>query len=418
MLFMLWLPLLLATCDPQGLAMNEPVSQPDLWPDAALKERGQNVTLLCFSREGSPPITYKLFRADVHLRHVQVEERNRSAEFTFTLNNVSDTGEYKCTAENNFTAPKKYSAGLNITLFEPLSNPVLFSNTNVTAIGQNVTLSCTSRGGFRPSSYMFYKSKSYLGTVHVGEENKTAEYTVSIKYASDDGEYKCVTENNFTASKKYSYGLRFIIVEPVAKPKLYSSSLTAAVGQNVTLSCLSSSGSLPIKYSLFRGDMFLVSVTRDDRLPATRTVLLNSSHDLGTYRCKAENKLPGHERYSESFNMTMEVKNSYSTGLITGLVVILILLAIFLAIPLLILPKCKARKHNSLAAANAPSEEKEIVFAASQEPRENAVTKQDDSAVEYADVCIKKLNKVTEREDSAVEYSLIHIKEHQEGEEC
>lgn len=101
--------------------------------------------------------------------------------------------------------------------------------------------------------------------------------------------------------------------EPLSKPALSSPTSQAKKGQNATLSCLSEKGSLPITYTFFKDKRRISQLVKMQKEAAVTFVLINTSSDLGTYKCRAENSFRNSTKYSNSFNFTlagMHVSNS------------------------------------------------------------------------------------------------------------
>lgn len=74
------------------------------------------MTLKCFSETGSLPINYTLYKGkDRVLPRASKNKKGEEAEFNFTINLISELGEYKCKAENRI-GKHKYSLGFNFTL--------------------------------------------------------------------------------------------------------------------------------------------------------------------------------------------------------------------------------------------------------------------------------------------------------------
>ncbi|XP_069056029.1 allergin-1 isoform X2 [Pleurodeles waltl] len=387
------------------------VSQPELWSKSTFAAAGQNVTLSCFTANGGLPITYELFKMDTIQKTVVVRERNGTAKFTVLVKNITDVGEYKCTAQNNFTTAKQYSKGLNLSLAEQVSKPKLYSNTSSAAVGHNVTLFCVADSGSLPINYSFFRGETFLSLL-TRNDRLPATLTINLNSTSDLWMHKCKAENMLSDLQQYSASFNFTLEEPVSKPKLYSNTSSTAVGHNVTLFCVADSGSLPINYSFFRGETFLSLQTRNDRLPATLTINLNSPSCLWIHKCKAENMLSGLQQYSASFNFTLEVKDPSSMWLvICPVIVTVILLLIFiLAFPLFILPRCKARKNNTSTVGNTASAKKSSALPASDESNYDAESTAQQGEVEYTTVFITNGNKVMERNDSEVQYSEILVR--------
>ncbi|OXB51250.1 hypothetical protein ASZ78_013605, partial [Callipepla squamata] len=144
-----------------------------------------------------------------------------------------------------------------------------------------------------------------------------ALFNLTINSASDVGEYKCKAENEICSGEKYSKSLNFTLKEPVSKPMLSSPDSHAKNGQNVTLSCLSEEGSLPITYTFFKdGQSIQPPVRMQKREAAVISVLIKSSSDFGTYKCKADNHIHNKPKYSNSFNFTLTGMHASSSVLL------------------------------------------------------------------------------------------------------
>ncbi|NXI40063.1 MILR1 protein, partial [Galbula dea] len=229
---------------------------------------------------------------------------------------------------------------------EMLSNPRLVSvqRTLNVLMNQNVTLSCHSASGSPPVTYTLFKQSQKILTLN-RPDMTPGLFNLTINSASDVGEYKCKAESNISSSGKYSNSLTFTLLEPISKPVLSSSTSRAKKGQNVTLSCLSENGSLPITYVFFKGRQSISRpVKMQKREAAVISLYINSSSDFGTYKCKAENIFHNNTKYSDVFNFTLAEERSHSQTLIItlGLILLLCIIGFALAIPLFIIPSYKA----------------------------------------------------------------------------
>ncbi|NXW57877.1 MILR1 protein, partial [Eurystomus gularis] len=227
---------------------------------------------------------------------------------------------------------------------EMLSNPRLTSVQTMVVINQNVTLSCHSRSGSPPVTYTLFKHSQKISTLS-RTDLTPALFTVIINSASDVGEYKCKAENNISSGGKYSKSFKFTLLEPVSKPVLSSPTSWAKKGRKVTLSCLSENGSLPITYVFFKGTQSISRpVMMQKREAAVVFSFINSSSDLGTYKCRAENSFPNNTKYSNSFNFTLAENRSYSQPLVIscGLILLLVVIGLAVAIPIFAIHSYKA----------------------------------------------------------------------------
>ncbi|XP_063265181.1 allergin-1 isoform X3 [Prinia subflava] len=193
---------------------------------------------------------------------------------------------------------------------EMLSNPklVLVQGTLNVVMKQNVTLSCLSEPGSPPVRYTLFKHNQQVSASNRSDLTP-ALFPLSISSASDAGEYKCKAEYNNSSSGKYSNSLNFTFIEPISKPVLSSPTSQAKRGQNVTLSCFSENGSLPITYLFFKGTQNISPrKTMQKREAAVIFLFIDSLSDFGTYKCKAYNSFPNNTKYSNAFNFTLAGK--------------------------------------------------------------------------------------------------------------
>ncbi|XP_039358403.1 allergin-1 isoform X6 [Mauremys reevesii] len=268
----------------------------------------------------------------------------------------------------------------NETDNEQLSNPEFGSlqKSLEVGIGQNVTLSCQSTSGFLPINYTFFRGSQNLWPTIPKTDRNPALFNLTISSASDLGEYKCKAVNRISNSAKYSESLNFTLLDPVSKPVLTTTTSQVRIGQNVTLSCHSENGSSPINYVFFKGRKTMLSkISMQGKAAAVLNVTINSSSDLGDYKCKAENNIPNNTKYSNSLNFTLAGKLK-STGSSTGFV-----------------STDKATGSETYATYT------EIEYAKSEE-------------VEYANILIRKEEedrKVNKRADTTVVYSEVIVRD-------
>ncbi|NXU63223.1 MILR1 protein, partial [Horornis vulcanius] len=222
---------------------------------------------------------------------------------------------------------------------ETLSNPklALVQGTVNVVMKQNVTLSCLSEPGSPPVRYTLFKHNKQVSALNRSDLTP-ALFTLTISSASDLGEYKCKAEYNNSSGGKYSNSLNFTFIEPISKPVLSSPTSQAKKGQNVTLSCFSENGSLPITYLFFKGTQNISpQKTMQKREAAVIFLFINSLSDFGTYKCKANNMLV-------FFFFFLAEERSHSQPLIIslGLILLLLITGFALAIPFCIIPLYKA----------------------------------------------------------------------------
>ncbi|XP_017594668.1 PREDICTED: allergin-1 isoform X1 [Corvus brachyrhynchos] len=256
---------------------------------------------------------------------------------------------------------------------EMLSNPklVLVQGALNVVMKQNVTLSCLSESASPPVRYTLFKHNQQVSALNRSDLTP-ALFTLTINSASDVGEYKCKAEYIISSGGKYCNSLIFTLIEPISKPVLSSPTSQAKKGQNVTLSCLSENGSLPISYLFFKGSQNISpQKTMQKREAAVIFLFIDSLSDYGTYKCKASNSFPNNAKYSNGFNFTLAEERSHSQPLIIslGLTLLLLIVGFALAIPFFIIPLYKAKKFKSTrpstsftSTVNAEESENEVIY--------------------------------------------------------
>ncbi|KFP84573.1 Allergin-1, partial [Acanthisitta chloris] len=100
----------------------EPVSKPVLSSPTSHTKKGQNVTLSCLAENGSLPITYIFFKGKQNISPQMTMQRREPAVILLFINSSSDSGTYKCKANNSFPSNTKYSNSFNFTLAEERSH--------------------------------------------------------------------------------------------------------------------------------------------------------------------------------------------------------------------------------------------------------------------------------------------------------
>ncbi|XP_010001087.1 PREDICTED: allergin-1 [Chaetura pelagica] len=297
-----------------------------------------------------------------------------------------------------------------------LSNPRLVPvrGTLNVVMNQDVTLSCHSDSGSPPVRYTLFKDSQKVSTLN-RPDLTPGLFNLTINSASDIGEYKCKAENNISSGRKYSNSLNFTLGEPVSKPVLSSPTSQAKKGQNVTLSCLSENGSLPITYIFFRGRQTIPPpVKMEKREAAVIFLFINSSSDFGTYKCRAENSFRNNTKYSNGFNFTLaEERHHYQPLIISlGLILLLFVIGFALAVRFFIIPSYKAKKCKSTrpstgltSTVNAEDSENDVIYTEIEPVR----------AEEYVNFSVLRREDNKEKKPCATVYSKVLIRDTVQG---
>ncbi|XP_041072601.1 platelet endothelial cell adhesion molecule-like isoform X4 [Carcharodon carcharias] len=222
---------------------------------------------------------------------------------------ANDAGEYKCMAEWKDVL-KITMRQVNVTV--PVSTPTLIP----TPTGDNVVeggilnLSCAVLKGSYPITYKFYKATSETPLHQITLNATTAVHRIISVNNENNGKYSCEasnTANQKPRTKKSQYIIITVKV-PVSSPTIKRNPLKDVykTGEWVTLLCHSTTGSIPITYSLFLNKRLIYSVSMSDTEPAAYNVLINETKDGGEYKCKAENEIPNLFKYSKGMNFTVK----------------------------------------------------------------------------------------------------------------
>nr|XP_048301977.1 allergin-1 isoform X2 [Myodes glareolus] len=105
-----------------------------------------------------------------------------------------------------------------------LPSPNLNSSMNVVSMGQNVSLSCSSKNTSVNITYSLFLSKKHLQTKLSGE---TVTFYLKISNANETGPYKCKT--NASDQSKYSQEFNFTIAKESCPSCLLSQLLPAVL---------------------------------------------------------------------------------------------------------------------------------------------------------------------------------------------
>ncbi|XP_035414860.1 allergin-1 isoform X1 [Cygnus atratus] len=294
---------------------------------------------------------------------------------------------------------------------EVLSNPILtpVHGTLEVVMNQNVSLSCHSDSGSPPIRYTLFKHSQKVSTLN-RTDLMPALFNLTINSASDVGEYKCKAENKIYG-RRYSRSLNFTLKEPLSKPALSSPTSQAKKGQNATLSCLSKKGSLPITYTFFKGKRSISQpVKMQKKEAAVIFVLINTSSDLGTYKCRAESSFRNITKYSNSFNFTLaeESCDSQPRIIFLGLILLAIVIGFALAIRFFIIPSCKAGKFTSAVSSTGLTSTDKV------EESENYVTYTEIKPIqkqECANFSVSRREDEKEKRESPTIYSKVVIRD-------
>uniref|UniRef100_A0A452SR72 Mast cell immunoglobulin like receptor 1 n=1 Tax=Ursus americanus TaxID=9643 RepID=A0A452SR72_URSAM len=235
-----------------------------------------------------------------------------------------------------------------VLLFPELLSPSLDSETKLVSRGQNVSLICSNQNKSLRITYVLFRREKHLRT-HDGK-GEPMIFNLSISEAHELGPYKCKAQVPNCSVIKYSREFNFTFVDPVITPVLNIHVINIKTDRHIILRCISFNGSLPITYTFFEKDIAISQpISKHVREPAELNITKNNAREGEEYRCKAKNKLPDHERYSQPVFINPPPGGD-SCPFCLQLLLPGLLLVLIVIIPILafwILPKYKASKFFS-----------------------------------------------------------------------
>ncbi|KAM9296611.1 LOW QUALITY PROTEIN: platelet endothelial cell adhesion molecule-like, partial [Gastrophryne carolinensis] len=255
---------------------------------------------------------------------------NSATTGTLTHSQVAsetDTGNYTCKVEGT-KASKSNSAlikvqGKNIylyavfvlrahdlgkylqTLKELFPKPVLAIRRTINAPyimeDEQLLLECSVSSLLQEEAQ---KQEFYLNHITRRQREKGGRFHMKVR-GSDSGLYNCeVTIANIT---KRSNPVSLTVYAPVSKPILQhvvERKKMVVLGDTLTLTCRSPTGTPPISYTLYQGSQQLGTVEVNNYSEATFRVNVSKQHDSGQYQCHARNRNSKASLFSDVVNIT------------------------------------------------------------------------------------------------------------------
>ncbi|XP_032066420.1 platelet endothelial cell adhesion molecule isoform X2 [Thamnophis elegans] len=192
--------------DPVFLHVYAPVSLPVLsQPFSQVAVLEKFFVLQCYSRFGTLPITYSLYRGNINIRQIVTEE-NVPANFTVKASSIHESGQYRCHANNGHSLSQQ-SKRLNVTIIAPVAN-ITFERKPQENIedGNELLFFCSVESGSFPIEFHFFKENDGKSLRHFIENKKRTVIWHRESFASqDEGSYFCRADNqakSFVESQK------------------------------------------------------------------------------------------------------------------------------------------------------------------------------------------------------------------------
>ncbi|KAI9529174.1 hypothetical protein NQZ68_013481 [Dissostichus eleginoides] len=269
---------------------------------------GSSVTLTC-SSDANPEANYTWYKKDGNQK---LHPLTTDPKLVFSSIQVSDSGQYYCTAENKLGRTSK-SFFIDVK-YPPKLPSVSVSPSAEIKEGSSVTLTCSSDAN-PAANYTWYKRNQ---TVFQGAEGR---YNFTSISSEDRGIYCCKSENQYgeMMSSPLSVDVQYA-------PKLPSVSVSPSEieeGSSVTLTC-SSDANPAANYTWYK---------ENEDSPKASGQIFNitdfRAEHSGSYYCEAHNKM-GRQNSPLLILFWAGAWKSAATGTITAVLLAIVLIAVFL----------------------------------------------------------------------------------------
>ncbi|KAG8446068.1 hypothetical protein GDO86_013804, partial [Hymenochirus boettgeri] len=271
----------------------------DVSPSPTFTE-GKNMTVQC-SIQTSPFTSDQVEILIQKDKHILASSKTGSVTYS-QIATERQTGIYTCKAELGETSK---SRSLQVTVTELFPRPLLLSNIPNTMMNYGDGLSINCSVPWMPpnvtNDLVFYliKDKAKI-PLRTGEK-----FTKSVT-EGDSGSYTCeVTISNITKTSYRKFIKVYVSVSTPVLTHRNKSSGMVVLGSTLELKCKSEKGTLPITYSIFRGNELLD--TREEMMEnkAIFKLIITKEKDSGEYHCQTRNRNTGLPQNSNIVNITI-----------------------------------------------------------------------------------------------------------------
>ncbi|XP_043923993.1 platelet endothelial cell adhesion molecule-like isoform X2 [Protopterus annectens] len=157
---------------------------------------GENVTMSCYSKQGTPPVQYKFYRG-VKLLGIVTMNKPQPATLTVTVDSVQHTGEYRCTAENSITIAQ-HSKQMQIRVIVPIrtASLLVIPENGEVEDGKELIFVCSANNGSWPITFSLYRVKEQKPPKQRKENAVSAAFFHKPVSSETQGQYYCTATNN------------------------------------------------------------------------------------------------------------------------------------------------------------------------------------------------------------------------------
>ncbi|XP_015284898.1 PREDICTED: platelet endothelial cell adhesion molecule isoform X2 [Gekko japonicus] len=201
---------------------------------------------------------------------------------------MENSGNYTCKVELGRVSK---TVTVNVVVAELFSKPILHTSKKDLDEGGTIEMSCLL-------------NSSLLLNVSLMKDNTFLMASTSYAftaYIANSGVYDCRAETKGIIKK--SDPVRIRVYSPVSKPRFLFTE-GAVLGRPFVLRCYSENGTLPITYTLYRGNITIGQTEVENDVLAEFKDNATTEHRQGEYKCEAKN---GHSKKFQSNGLNITV---------------------------------------------------------------------------------------------------------------
>ncbi|CAM4513120.1 unnamed protein product [Leuciscus chuanchicus] len=259
---------------------------------------GETVTLTCDIQRGGDIQGYSWFRdGDTDYPYTT------TAEFSFTADHVSLSGEYSCRGERS-DSPTVFSDAVTLTVSGLPTSTVTVTPDSPVFTGETVNLKCVINSDHSNWRYEWYKDSVILQT---SERYTVNRDTLTIRGAteSDQGQYWCRGQRDGRPNSSTSRFLSLSVKDSPTSTVTVTPDSRVFTGETVNLKCVIETHQ-PWRYEWYKDSVILQTSERYTVNRDTLTIRGATESDQGQYWCKGQRD--GRPNSSTSSSLSLSVK--------------------------------------------------------------------------------------------------------------
>ncbi|XP_054859493.1 platelet endothelial cell adhesion molecule isoform X2 [Eublepharis macularius] len=267
----------------------EPFSIPNITVYPRHIIEGDNILIKCTTILNHQHEIEMILQKD---KNILKNSRGRESVTYSAVATMENSGNYTCKAELGRVSK---TDTVNVVVAELFPKPILHVSKKDLDEGNMLEMSCRVNSSLQLKVALM-KDNTFM-------TNSTSY--VFKAYEANSGVYDCRVEMKGIVKKSDPVQIR--VYSPVSKPRLYTAisyPKGAVLGRAFVLYCYSNSGTLPITYTLYRGNVTVGKTEVKRNATAEFKDNATKQHIQGEYKCQAEN---GHSNKSQSSGLNITV---------------------------------------------------------------------------------------------------------------